>query len=133
LLKKEKNTDTKDIIAEVINAQFEKGTRSNYKIKVLHTFFSEILSKKLGKDFFIKSLNLDENKNGEYKYVGKCYSKNIDIAIFYKNKFIVAFETKFVMVHYNKNANNYLESMLGQATGLKKRQHSSFSFNDIKK
>ena len=83
MLEKEKNTDTKDIITKVVNAQFERGTRSNYKIKVLHTFFSEILSKKLGKDFFIKSLNLDEMQ--EYiNYSGrdlgdgwKSYTKSI--------------------------------------------------------
>jgi hypothetical protein len=92
--------------------------RSNEKIIPMHRCISEIILSKLGGDFTIKSMGIDDNK--EYKFDGKYYSKDIDITVLYKNKPISGLGFKFITSNYKQNSNNYFENMLGETANLKR-------------
>ena len=92
--------------------------RSNKKVYPIHKTISEIILSKLGNDFTIKSMGIDDDK--EFELEGKYYSKNSDITILYKNKPISGIGVKFITSNYKQNSNNYFENMLGETANIKR-------------
>ena len=92
--------------------------RSSKKIIPMHKCISEILKKKLGNEFTVKSMGVGDNK--EYKFKGKYYGKDLDITILKNDKPISALGFKFVTSNYKQNSNNYFENMLGETANVKR-------------
>lgn len=100
------------------------GARSNKKLIPIHRFLSEEILKKIGKSFSVKSLGIGDGK--EAKLEGKYYPKNLDIAIFKKDRIIATASFKFVTSNYKQNANNYFENLMGETANIK-RQNVAFA------
>ena len=78
-----------DKFLSAIDASFKAynkkgGARSTKKLIPIHKFISETVLNKLGKNFTIKSLGIGDGK--EATLDGKYYFKDLDIAIFKKEK-----------------------------------------------
>jgi len=112
-------------INDSFNAYNKKGgARSTKKLIPIHKFLAEKITDKLGKDFFIKSLGINDGK--EAKFEGRYYSKDLDIAVFKKQKIVATISFKFVTSNYKQNANNYFENLIGETANIR-RQNVGFA------
>ncbi len=93
-------------------------SRSSKKIVPMHKCISEILIKKLGKKYEIKSKGIGNNK--EFKFNGKYYHKDLDITVLINGKPISALGFKFITSNYKQNSNNYFENMLGETANVRR-------------
>ncbi|MBL7980078.1 MAG: hypothetical protein JNN12_17200 [Bacteroidetes Order II. Incertae sedis bacterium] len=98
-------------------AFLETGSRSNEKLKILHSFISKDIINIIGTDYIVKSLNIGDGKEGSIQ--GRYINKNVDIVILQKNKVIAGIGVKFVMQNYSQNSNNYFENMLGETANIR--------------
>lgn len=98
-------------------AFLETGSRSNAKLKILHSSISTDLISLLGPQYVVKSLNIGDGKEGTIK--GRYINKNVDIVILNNNKVIAGIGVKFVMQNYSQNSNNYFEIMLGETANIR--------------
>ena len=75
-------TENKFLIAltNSFKAFLETGSRSNEKLKILHSSISNDLINLLGPDYVVKSLNIGDGKEGTIQ--GRYINKNVDI-VFY--------------------------------------------------
>lgn len=107
-------------ISESFKAYNKKGgARSIKKLIPIHKFLSETVLNKLGKNFTIKSLGVDDGK--EATLDGKYYCKDLDIAIFKKDKIVATISFKFVTSNYKQNANNYFENLMGETANIRRQ------------
>ncbi|MBF8280462.1 MAG: hypothetical protein HW383_235 [Candidatus Magasanikbacteria bacterium] len=107
-------------IGESFKAYNKKGgARSTKKLIPIHKFISEKVLNRLGKKFSIKSLGIGDGK--EATLDGKYYFKDIDIAIFKKEKIVSTISFKFVTSNYKQNANNYFENLMGETANIRRR------------
>lgn len=98
--------------------QFLKtGSRSNKKLKVLHSSISRDLIHSLGSDYVVKSLDIGDGKEGSIQ--GRYINKNVDIVILHSGKVVAGIGVKFVMQNYSQNSNNYFENMLGETANIR--------------
>jgi hypothetical protein len=95
------------------------GARSTEKLKPLHKFIAETLSKIFGKGF---ELHFIGNDNKEMTVTGKYYPKDIDITVSKKEKPVFCLGIKFVTSNYKQNANNYFENMMGETANIQATQ-----------
>lgn len=95
------------------------GARSTKKLVPIHKFLSETILNKLGKSFSIKSLGIGDGK--EATLDGKYYLKDLDIAIFKKEKIVATVSFKFVTSNYKQNANNYFENLMGETANIRRQ------------
>jgi hypothetical protein len=102
-------------IENSFKAYKEKGARSTAKLKPIHKFVAETLSKIWGKDFEICYLG-DGTK--EETVEGKYYPKDIDITVLDNKKPVFCLGIKFVTSNYKQNANNYFENMMGETANI---------------
>jgi len=108
----------KDFLKAITNsfkAYKEKGARSTAKLKPIHKFVADTLSKIWGKDFEICYLG---NNTKEKTVEGKYYPKDIDITVLDGEKPIFCLGIKFVTSNYKQNANNYFENMMGETANI---------------
>lgn len=95
----------------------ETNSRSNEKLKILHGAIAADLATRLGKDYIVKSLGFDTDKEGNI--AGRYIDKNVDISVFDReNRPLAAIAVKFVMQNYAQNSNNYFENMLGETANI---------------
>ena len=107
-------------ISESFKAYNKKGgARSTKKLIPIHKFLSETILNKLGKNFTIKSLGVADGK--EATLDGKYYCKDLDIAIFKKDKIVATISFKFVTSNYKQNANNYFENLMGETANIRRQ------------
>jgi len=102
----------------------ETSARSNEKLKILHGGIATDLKNELGKEYSIKSLGLEEGKEG--KLIGRYMEKVVDILISKNENDIAAIGVKFVMNNYSQNSNNYFENMLGETANLRANKKKYF-------
>jgi hypothetical protein len=111
------NDEFLDVILRSFKKFLETGSRSNQKLKILHGSIAEDLKERLGEDYDIKSLNL--NNGREYNIQGRYIDKKVDITIMKDEKIIAGIGVKFVMQNYSQNSNNYFENMLGETANIR--------------
>ena len=114
-------TENKFLIAltNSFKAFLETGSRSNEKLKILHSSISNDLINLLGPDYVVKSLNIGDGKEGTIQ--GRYINKNVDIVILHKRTVIAGIGVKFVMQNYSQNSNNYFENMLGETANIRSK------------
>jgi len=114
---------------EAINLSFaaynkKGGARSTKKLIPIHRFLSNVLLKKIGLGYEVKSLGVADGK--EYKMTGRYYDKDLDIAILKNKKILATISFKFVTSNYKQNANNYFENLMGETANIR-RQNVGFA------
>ncbi len=92
-------------------------SRSNEKLKILHSSIAKDISEKLGDEYIIKSLGLGEGREGKLK--GRYFEKTVDILISKDDEALAGVGVKFVMNNYAQNSNNYFENMLGETANIR--------------
>jgi hypothetical protein len=108
-----------DALTNSFKAFLETGSRSNEKLKILHSAISNDLINLLGPDYVIKSLNIGDGKEGTIQ--GRYINKNVDIVIINAGNVIAGIGVKFVMQNYSQNSNNYFENMLGETANIRSK------------
>jgi hypothetical protein len=112
---------TEDKFLNDLTASFkaflESGSRSNKKLKILHSSIANDLIKLLGANYQVKSLSIGDCKEGSIQ--GRYIKKNVDIVILQNDKAIAGVGVKFVMQNYAQNSNNYFENMLGETANIR--------------
>lgn len=121
--------NVQDKFLKAINTSFvaynkKGGARSPKKLIPIHKFLSETILGKLKNGYLIKSLGIGDGK--EATIDGKYYPKDLDIAIFKKNKIVATVSFKFVTSNYQQNANNYFENLMGETANIR-RQNIGFA------
>lgn len=111
------NNEFLDTISKSFKKFLETGSMSNQKLKILHGDIAEDLKKRLGEDYDIKSLNLNNGK--ECNIPGRYIDKKVDITIIKDKKISAGIGVKFVMQNYSQNSNNYFENMLGETANIR--------------
>ena len=104
-------------LTDSFKAFLKTGSRSNEKLKILHSSISNDLINLLGPDFSVKSLNIGDGKEG--KIQGRYINKNVDIVILQNGNVFAGIGVKFVMQNYSQNSNNYFENMLGETANIR--------------
>lgn len=109
---------------QAINASFtaynkKGGARSNKKLIPIHKFLSETILKKLKGSYSVKSLGIGDGKEATIE--GKYYPKDLDVAVFKKNKIVATVSFKFVTSNYQQNANNYFENLMGETANIRRK------------
>jgi len=99
------------------HAFIDTGSRSNKKLRILHSSISNDLINLLGPDYSVKSLNIGDGKEG--KIEGRYINKNVDIVILQNEIVLAGIGVKFVMQNYSQNSNNYFENMLGETVNIR--------------
>ena len=123
-----KNTEFLEIVKESFFKYLETGSRSNEKLKILHSAIAKDLQNKLGKNYEIMSLGIGDNKEGIIS--GRYMEKKVDIVINKKEKenteVVAGVSVKFVMSNYSQNSNNYFENMLGETANIRTKNKKYF-------
>ena len=114
-------TENKFLIAltNSFKAFLETGSRSNEKLKILHSSISNDLIVLLGPEYVVKSLNIGDGKEGSIQ--GRYINKNVDIVILHNSNVVAGIGVKFVMQNYSQNSNNYFENMLGETANIRSK------------
>jgi len=99
-------------------------SRSNKKLIVLHGSIASDIKNKLGHEYGVKSLGVENNKEGRMQ--GRYMEKTVDILISKNNKDIAGIGIKFVMNNYSQNSNNYFENMLGETANIRSNNKDYF-------
>lgn len=102
----------------------ETSARSNEKLKVLHGKVAHDISDRLGEHYSIKSLGINDNKEGTLD--GRYVDKKVDILISKDAEDIAGIGLKFVMNNYSQNSNNYFENMLGETANIRANNKKYF-------
>ncbi len=92
------------------------GARSNRKLLPIHLWFAEVIEKKLGNGYSVRSLG----KGGEAVLDAKYYPKTLDISILKGDKIITTISFKFATSNYKQNSNNYFENLLGETANIRR-------------
>ena len=102
-------------LTKAFEVYLKTSSQSNEKLKVLHKFIAQELSKKHGKKNEIRSLGIKKKK----KIKGRYFDKTVDITILKNGLDIAGIGVKFVMSNYAQNAINYFENMLGETANIR--------------
>lgn len=111
------NEEFAQIIAESFQAFLSTNSRSNKKLKPLHSAIAKDLALMLGEDYQIFSQGFNSGK--EAKIDGRYHSKAVDITIQHNNKTVAGVAVKFIMQNYSQNSVNYFETMLGETANIR--------------
>ena len=111
------NKEFLDVIKQSFYKYLETHARSTEKLKILHGTIAKDIEKRIGSEYKICSLGLNEGK--EYEMQGKYTKKKTDITILKDNDVKVAIGLKFIMSNYSQNSNNYFENMLGETANIR--------------
>jgi hypothetical protein len=109
------------VLKESFSCYLTSGSRSNKKLKILHSAIANDILKRLeesgGQNYSVQSLGVGSGSEG--KINGRYVDKAVDITIS-KNKIPVAgIAVKYVMSNYLQNSNNYFENMLGETANIR--------------
>lgn len=110
-----------DCIQEAFVTFLNTGSRSNEKLKVLHGAIAADLAQSLNlnDEYTVKSLGYPfRNSSEECIIKGRYTNKKVDITVLGYKEIELGIAVKFVMQSYQKNANNYFESMLGETANI---------------
>lgn len=99
-------------------------SRSNKKLIVLHGAIAKDIKDKLGNKYKIKSLGMEDGKEG--KLNGRYMEKTVDILISKDGDDLAGIGVKFVMNNYSQNSNNYFENMLGETANIRTNNKDYF-------
>ncbi|MDY3978899.1 MAG: hypothetical protein SOZ00_02640 [Tidjanibacter sp.] len=112
---------TNDQFCNVLYNSFLKflatGSRSNAKLKILHSKIAADLGNRLGSDFEVAALGLNNGREGTI--IGRYVDKKVDILISKNGAPVAGMAIKFVMQNYMRNSNNYFENMLGETANIR--------------
>lgn len=112
---------TNDQFCNVLYNSFLKflatGSRSNAKLKILHSKIAADLGNRLGSDFEVAALGLNNGREGTI--IGRYVDKKVDILISKNGAPVAGMAIKFVMQNYMQNSNNYFENMLGETANIR--------------
>ncbi len=111
------NSDFCNVLKESFNVFLNTGSRSNAKLRVLHGAIARDLIERLGPDYQIKSLGVDNDTEATIN--GRYIDKKVDITILRAGEPIAGIAVKFVMQNYSQNSNNYFENMLGETANIR--------------
>lgn len=100
------------------------GTRSNLRIKNLHSLIVFYLNEKLNKkDDYLFKYSDENNQNQEEKISGLFYNKRIDISVYKKinNEWIFfgGIATKIIFSNLLQNSINYFEQMISETLNFR--------------
>jgi hypothetical protein len=108
-------------LTAALKAVEDFGPRSSKKLIPIHGFIAYELEKIFQKDNYNIHYNVGNSKiNSEDTVVGLLYPKDIDITIIRKidRKIILCIGLKFVLNNFKQNANNYIETMMGETANI---------------
>lgn len=111
------NNEFAKVIAQSFQTFLRTGSRSNQKLKPLHSAIASDLAQMLGKDYQIVSQGYEEGR--EARIDGRYVSKAVDITIQHNNKAVAGVAVKFIMQNYSQNSVNYFENMLGETANIR--------------
>lgn len=97
----------------------ETGSRSNEKLKILHSSIALDLKERLGDQYDLYSLGLEGGFGKESNIQGRYIDKKVDITIKKGSETMAGIGVKFVMQNYSQNSNNYFENMLGETANIR--------------
>lgn len=103
-------------ISETFQAYNKYGARSNKKLIPIHSWLANVIGKRLGKNYTIRSLG----NGGEIKVEGKYYPKRLDVAVIKDRAVIATVSFKFVTSNLKQNVNNYFEQLLGETANIRR-------------
>lgn len=107
--------------AQVVCLSFQEflrsGSRSNKKLKPLHSAIANDLAQMLGGGYQLIAQGYGKGK--EAKIEGRYVSKAVDITIRHGDKAVAGIAVKFIMQSYSKNSVNYFENMLGETANIR--------------
>ncbi len=108
-----------DKVKESFRLYLSTGSRSNEKLKPIHSFISDSLKTKLNDPELTFCSLRPGQRGGEMSIAGRYMDKNVDIAVCKGNVVLAAIGFKFVMSNYQQNSNNYFENMLGETANIR--------------
>lgn len=111
------NHDFLKVISNSFKKFLETGSRSNEKLKILHSAIATDIVNRLGNGYSVHSLGI--GKGQEMKVNGRYIDKTVDITIMKAGKPIAGVAVKFVMQNYSQNSNNYFENMLRETANIR--------------
>lgn len=105
-------------LTKAFKKYLQTSSRSNEKLKILHSKIAMDLTEILGNKFSVCAYEMGNGK--EKEIMGRYYKKRVDISIINKNdEEIAGIAVKFIMSNYSQNSNNYFEGMLGETANLR--------------
>lgn len=105
-------------LTEAFRKYLQTSSRSNEKLKILHSKIAMDLTKILDNKFSVYAYEMGDGK--EKEIMGRYYKKRVDISISNKkDEEIAGIAVKFIMSNYSQNSNNYFEGMLGETANLR--------------
>lgn len=118
------NEEFLKVLEESFKIYLNTSSRSNEKLKILHSFIANSLQDKLNQYKLSRSLNYTIHSLGigdgkEITIDGRYMPKNVDITIKLNDKVVAGIAVKYVMSNYKQNANNYFENMLGETANIR--------------
>lgn len=114
----DKNQEFLTSVSESFRTYLIKGTsRSNDKLKPVHSRIARDLAELLGNGYSVHSLGYGNGKEKEIE--GRYMDKKVDIAIFKGEQPVAGIGVKFVMRNYSQNSVNYFENMLGETANIR--------------
>jgi len=112
------NSDTDDF-CKALSLTFsnykEFGARSNKKLKPIHAWIGQEISKRLDKSYSVHWVDHPNEDTIEGKYL----PKRVDISVLQKGKPKGVVSFKFVTSNYSQNNVNYFENLIGECANLK--------------
>jgi hypothetical protein len=101
------NQDFLVILKQSFFTYLRTSPRSNQKLVILHGAISNDLQSRLGYEYEVHSLGINQGREMIAK--GRYMDKKVDITITNKGKILAGLAVKFVMSNYSQNSNNYFE------------------------
>lgn len=95
------------------------GPRSNEKLKVVHGWLRDEISKRLGDEYELIGYSAAGQRGVEKKVEGMYYAKNVDLHIERSGTDLGVVSVRFVNSNYKQNINNYFEQQLGETANIR--------------
>ena len=107
-----------EAVSESFRVYLVKGTsRSNDKLKPIHSRIARDLAEMLGDGYTVHSLGFGAGR--EKDIAGRYMDKKVDIAVFKGVRPVAGIAVKFVMRNSLQNSVNYFENMLGETANIR--------------
>lgn len=97
-------------------AYLKHGSRSNEKLKPIHSWLGKTYKNLLRSGYDVYYLN-----GKEIKVEGRYYPKIVDICIQKNRKDVFVVSFKFVTSNYKQNVNNFFENLLGECANIQSK------------
>ncbi|MGZ9800417.1 hypothetical protein ACXYRK_01735 [Mycoplasma sp. AC1221] len=117
------NNKILEILKESFVSYIINGSRSNRKLRILHSQIAKDIFNKLkqlkDKNDIYKVVSLDLKDGKEEKICGRYMDKTVDILIKKNDVNFAAVGVKFIMSNFKQNKNNYFENLLGEVANIR--------------